>query len=92
MQYLWDPAKDALNRRKHGFSLADGIPALEDPQRESWIDDRFDYGEQRIVTLGLTRKGVLYAVSTEEEEGSVRIISVRRAEDHEIERYGSSRA
>jgi uncharacterized protein len=90
MQYVWYPAKDALNRRKHGLTLADGISALEDPQRESWIDDRYDYGEQRIATLGLTRKGVLYVVSTEAEEDSIRIISVRRAEDHEIERYGSS--
>jgi uncharacterized DUF497 family protein len=30
MQYVWDPAKDVLNRRKHGLSLADGIVALED--------------------------------------------------------------
>jgi uncharacterized protein len=90
MQYVWDPAKDALNRRKHGLTLADGIPALEDPHREAWIDDRFNYGEDRVVTLGFTRKGVLYVVSTEAEEDSIRIISVRRAEDHEIERYGSS--
>ena len=56
MRYLWDPAKDILNRSKHGLSLADGIPALEDPDRESWIDDRFDYGEERIVTLGMGKK------------------------------------
>jgi uncharacterized protein len=43
MRYGWDPAKDALNQRKHGLSLAAGIPALEDPEREIWIDDRFDY-------------------------------------------------
>ena len=34
MQYVWDPAKDVLNQRKHSLSLADGIPALEDPERE----------------------------------------------------------
>lgn len=39
MRYVWDPAKDALNQRKHGLSLADGIPALEDPGRYLWIDD-----------------------------------------------------
>jgi uncharacterized protein len=46
MRYAWDSAKDAMNRRKHGLSLADGIPALEDPERETWIDDRFDYVEE----------------------------------------------
>jgi hypothetical protein len=88
MRYLWDPAKDILNRSKHGLSLADGIPALEDPDRESWIDDRFDYGEERIVTLGMGKKQVLYVVSTELNEDSIRIISVRKADDNEIERYG----
>lgn len=91
MQYVWDPAKDVLNRRKHGLGLADGISALEDPDRESWIDDRFDYEEQRIVTLGLTRKGVLYVVSTEPAEERTRIISVRKAEADERERYGLGR-
>ena len=64
MRCVWDPAKDLLNQSKHGLSLADGIPALEDPDRESWIDDRFDYGEERIVTLGMGMKQVLYVVST----------------------------
>ena len=25
MRYDWDPEKDAVNRRKHGFSLEEGI-------------------------------------------------------------------
>jgi len=91
MRYVWDPAKDALNQRKHGLSLADGIPALEDPQRDSWIDNRFDYGEERIATLGLNRSNVLYVATTELDEELTRIISVRRAEPHEVERYDRSR-
>jgi len=91
MRYVWDPAKDVLNQRKHGLSLADGIPALEDPQRDSWIDNRFDYGEERIATLGLNRSNVLYVVTTELDEELTRIISVRRAEPHEVERYDRSR-
>jgi uncharacterized DUF497 family protein len=31
MRYTWDSEKDALNRRKHRLSLADGIEALKDP-------------------------------------------------------------
>ncbi len=56
MRYVWDRAKDSLNRRKHGLSLAEGIPALEDPERESWIDGRYDYGEERIGTLGMGKR------------------------------------
>jgi hypothetical protein len=92
MRYTWDPEKDALNRRKHGLSLAEGISALQDPDRDSKIDDRFDYGEERIVTLGLGNKGILYVVSTGWGEDLTRIISVRRAEEDEIERYDLGRA
>jgi uncharacterized DUF497 family protein len=91
MQYAWDPAKDALNQRKHGLSLADGIPALEDPDRDSFIDDRFDYGEERIITLGMTHHGVLCVVSTEWDEDIIRIISDRKGEPDEVERYGLSK-
>jgi len=90
MQYVWDLAKDVLNQRKHGLSLADGISALEDPRRDSWIDDRFDYGEDRIATLGVSEVHVLYVVSTQWDEETIRIISVRKAEPDEIGRYGLS--
>jgi len=92
MRYVWYPAKDVLNQRKHGLSLAEGIPALEDPDRDSWIDDRFDYGEERIVTLGMNLPNVLYVVSTEWDEETTRIISVRKAEPDEVERYDLSNA
>jgi hypothetical protein len=90
MQYVWDPAKDVLNQRKHGISLAEGIPALEDPNRDCLIDDRFDYGEERIITLGMTLAGVLYVVTTEWDEETTRIISVRKADQDEFERYDLS--
>lgn len=92
MRYVWDQAKDVLNRHKHGLALADGIASLEDPERISWIDDRFDYGEERIATLGMSRTHLLYVVTTEADEETTRIISVRRAEPHEIEIYGFSGA
>ena len=92
MRYVWDPAKDALNQRKHNLSLADGIPALEDPERVSWFDDRFDYGEVRIANLGMGQTKLLYIVTIETYEETTRIISVRRAEPHEIELYGLGRA
>jgi hypothetical protein len=92
MRYTWDPEKDALNRRKHGLSLEEGIPALEDPNFYFWFDQRFDYGEERIITLGLGQRGVLYVVSTLRSLDCTRIISVRRAEDYEIEQYGLGRS
>jgi uncharacterized DUF497 family protein len=51
--YDWDPAKDAINWRKHGLALSDGIPALEDPNAYSWIDNRFSYEEERSLWAGI---------------------------------------
>jgi hypothetical protein len=65
MRYVWDPAKDAINQRKHDLSLADGIPALEDPEWDISVDDRFDYEEERIVTTGRSGSKVVVVVSTE---------------------------
>lgn len=87
MRYEWDPAKDALNQRKHGLRLEDGIAALEDPEGNTWFDDQFDYGEERMVPVGQSRNGILYVISTERDKDLIRIISVRRAEDAEIARY-----
>jgi len=87
VEYEWDAAKDRENRRKHLLALADGIPALGDPDAEAWIDRRFDYGEERIITLGKTNDRILLVVITERSENVTRIISVRRAERHEKDRY-----
>jgi uncharacterized DUF497 family protein len=75
--------KDAENRRKHGFGLDEGIDALLDPDCIFWIDERYDYGEERILNLGRVNADVRFVVITETAEDTTRIISVRRAEKHE---------
>jgi uncharacterized DUF497 family protein len=87
MVYVWDPEKDRLNRQKHGISLADGVPALNDANKYYWFDDRFDYGEERIVTLGRNQMQVLYVVTTVPDKDEARIISVRKAEKDEVKEY-----
>ncbi len=82
VQYQWDSRKDIENRRKHQLSLADGIPALEDPNAESWIDDG-NHEEQRFVTVGMAFLNVLFVVTSQPAEEVTRIISVRKAERHE---------
>lgn len=92
MTYEWDLRKDVQNRRKHRLSLADGIPALEDPEAESWVDERFDYGEERIITLGRSPAGILFVVTSESAADLTRIVPVRRAEKYEEERYYTGHA
>lgn len=90
MNYEWDPAKAAENRRKHGVDFPDAIPALEDPRRLEYIDDRFDYGEERTQVIGMAIGRVLFVVTTSRGDETCRIISARRATRHEEDRYYAS--
>jgi uncharacterized protein len=91
MEYEWDDRKDTVNRGKHGLALADGIPALEDPNAEAWIEWNGEAKEERTSTIGLNGLRVLFVVTTERGENRTRIISVRKAERHEERWYHQGR-
>lgn len=87
MEYEWDAVKAAENLRRHGIDFADSIKAIEDPNRLEEIDDRFDYGEERIRIIGMAEGTILYVVTTLRDERTCRIISARRATRYEQDRY-----
>jgi len=87
MDYEWDAAKAAENRRRHGIDFVDSIPAIEDPNRLEEVDTRFEYGEERIRNIGLAVGNVLFVVTTMRGDKTSRIISARRATRHEQDRY-----
>ncbi len=77
MEYEWDVAKAAENRRRHGIDLTDAIAAIEDPNRLEEIDSRLDYGEERIRMIGMAAQNVLFVVVTLRGDRTCRIISAR---------------
>lgn len=87
MDYEWDAAKAAENRRRHGIDFVDSIAAIEDPNRLEEVDTRFEYGEERIRTIGMAVGDVLFVVTTMRGDRACRIISARRATRHEQDRY-----
>jgi uncharacterized protein len=52
MIYEWDEAKSRSNAARHGLDFADAEQVLTGPC-VTFVDDRFDYGEERLITLGL---------------------------------------
>jgi uncharacterized protein len=52
MQFSWDEAKRRVNLRQQGLDFADASAVFEGTTF-IFEDDRFDYGEQRFITLGL---------------------------------------
>lgn len=85
MKIEFDPAKDATNQAKHGVSLA----LTEELDWEAalvWVDDRFEYGELRMIALA-PRTGILYCVAFVERGELRRVISLRRANRREVKHY-----
>jgi uncharacterized DUF497 family protein len=85
MEFEWDETKRLANLRKHGIDFID-IPVVFEGDIVTVEDDRFNYGEQRFVTLGLLQGRVVAIVHTEREE-STRIISARKATKYEQRIY-----
>ena len=84
-KFEWDIAKDAANVDKHGLNFDYAIRIFAEPVLER-IDQRRDYGEVRIIPLGVVDDLELTIVFTER-GGRRRIISARRAHNHERRAY-----
>lgn len=88
MRIDFDPAKDASNREKHGLSLALAAE-LDWDAALVWIDERFEYGELRMIALA-PATGTLYCVAFTDRGSLRRIISLRRANRREVKHYVQS--
>ena len=86
LDFEWDDIKAAENVRNHGVSFAQAALAFRDPFAVEWIDLREDYGEERIILLGMTGDQVLTVVYMERAE-RIRIISARQATKNEEDLY-----
>ena len=89
--FEWDDAKAETNWRDHGVAFHDAVKAFRDHFAVEGIDDREDYGEERINLLGMC-DGVLLHVTYTERANRTRLISARKAEKHEHEYYYSENA
>jgi uncharacterized DUF497 family protein len=101
VEISFDPDKRERNLAKHGLDLAEAGALLSGPCVER-LDDRFDYGEERWISVGMLRGEVVLCVWTEasDDEPSMRppvhppdepkkgaSFSLRRATANEQEDY-----
>lgn len=86
MDIAFDPAKDAINREKHGVSLAFGERVWSDVGVIVAPTIRVEDGEQRYRAIGEVDGRLWTAVHVYREE-TIRMISVRRSNDGERRLY-----
>ncbi|HUG28009.1 MAG TPA: BrnT family toxin [Gemmatimonadales bacterium] len=90
MRFTWNPQKSARNQRERGFDFAFATLIFEGSTlaRE---DHRQDYGERRMVAIGLADGVALTVVFTDRVDAhdhlERRIISARRSNRHERQAY-----
>ena len=85
MEFTWSEAKRAANIKAHGLDLVDAASVFEG-LTFTFEDDRFSYGEQRFVTLGLLA-GIAVSIVHTENEHEIRVISFRKATKRESQIY-----
>ena len=87
MKFEWSEEKNALNIEKHQISFEEAREVFDDALHISKLDHRFNYFEERWITIGSTDKDKILVVANmffdEFGEEIIRIISARRANQQE---------
>jgi uncharacterized protein len=90
MKFEWNEHKAADNLRRHGVDFVFATGAFKDPLAVEKIDDRQDYGEERIIRIGYATgeefEKLLTIIYTEREDIH-RLISARTADKNEQNEY-----
>jgi uncharacterized DUF497 family protein len=86
MKYEWDEATNRKNLAKHGLSFEDAAEVFSGPC-VTFEDDRFEYGEERLITLGLLAGRLVVMAHSPRDEGTRIIISMRKGNRHEQKIY-----
>ena len=87
MEFTWSETKRAANLKAHGLDFVDA-PRVFEGLTFTFEDDRYSYGEQRFVTLGLLAGFPVSIVHTESDH-EIRVISFRKATNRETNIYFS---
>lgn len=86
MEFEWDESKNRHNKKRHGISFKEAQEIFNGIVFTS-IDDRFDYGEIREISIGAMGGIVIVTVAHTERQGKVRLISARKATPKERRQY-----
>jgi hypothetical protein len=81
VKITWDDSKRMANIAKHGLDFVESGKVFAGPTF-TIPDSRFDYGEERFVTIGLMGADVVVIVHTET-ENEIRVISMRKGTANE---------
>lgn len=86
MRFEWDENKNDDNIAKHGLDFEDASEVFDAPMLVA-LDNRADYGEDRWIGIGFLEQRVVVTVYTFRGSQVTRIISMRKALQHERNQF-----
>lgn len=93
VEFTWNPAKAATNKRKHGVSFSEAQTVFYDDEALLLDDPDHSKTEDRFVLLGLSAslRVLLVVHSYEDRDDTIRMISARKATPTERSIYDKRR-
>ena len=89
LSFNWDLIKAEINKQKHGISFEEAKTVFDDPLAVLFDDEVHSVYEPREIIIGHSIQQHLVFVCFTERDGSIRIISARRATPREQHDYES---
>lgn len=83
----WDPLKAETNLKKHQISFEEACTVFDDPLFITFLDVEHSLDEERYITLGLSQRNRLLLIAHTDREGTIHIISARKATKNEQRFY-----
>ena len=88
MHFEWDEIKAEINKDKHqGVTFDEAVSCFFDPDQIAFYDPDHSDDEDREILIGHSEQGRLLTVSYTLRDNAIRIISARKATNHETEDY-----
>ncbi|MHB8067266.1 MAG: BrnT family toxin [Desulfobaccales bacterium] len=88
VRFEWDDDKRRENLRKHGVDFREAAEMFSGPMLVR-ADSREYYGEDRYIGYGLVKGMLMVVVFTEPDDGTVRVISLRKAKQNEKRHFAA---
>ena len=82
VRFEWDEKKRHANLCKHGIDFLEAVEMFQSPMLVV-ADNREDYGEDRLIGVGLSKGRLLVVIFTEPQPDIIRVISLRKATRNE---------
>jgi uncharacterized DUF497 family protein len=87
LSFEWDESKEKANMRKHNVGFDEGKTIFNDPFLLTFPDMDNSDDEERYISIGLSDRDRILVLIHTDRQGTIRIISCRKATTRERRYY-----